>query len=238
LTNTIFRADRAPGSAVAVAQARQLSLGADTAGSGRVPAALNNIDGWKPTRGALSAAGVVPACRTLDCVSTFALTCGDALDVMRVVCGYDPLDPFSRVGEGLAPPGCVLIAVVGAHLSGQPLNWQLTDREARLVRTCRTAANYRLYALTCTAPPKLGLIRDSSAGGPGIEVEVWAMPETAFGSFVAALPPTLSIGSVELEDGSVVKGFLREPFAIPTAQEITALCGWRNYLSRSTSQTG
>jgi allophanate hydrolase len=445
------------GSAVAVAAGLvSFALGTDTAGSGRVPAAFNNIVGCKPTRGAVSAAGVVPACRTLDCVSVFALTCGDALEVMRVAAGYDPLDPFSRVGEeaslwlggpfrfgvpppeqleffgdhaaadlfrasqdrltslggtpveidfapfravaellysgpwvaerlaaireffgehqadmdptvrtiigggarhtavdtyaamyrlqehrrqtmaewarmdvlllpttgtiytidevqsdpiklnsnlgfytnfvnlldlaavavpagfrenGLpfgitligpawtdsallmladpfhragkaklggsdfplastaalaapeTPPGCVLVGVVGAHLGGQPLNWQLTERRARLVRTCRTASNYRLYALTGTTPPKPGLIRDLSFDGPGIELEVWAMPLSGFGSFVAAVPPPLAIGSIELGDGSLVKGFVCEPFALYSAEEITTLGGWRKYIS-------
>jgi allophanate hydrolase len=445
------------GSAVAVAAGLvSFSLGTDTAGSGRVPAAFNNIVGCKPTRGAVSAVGVVPACRTLDCVSVFALTCGDALEVMRVAAGYDPLDPFSRLGEeaspwlgglfrfgvppsrqleffgdhaaadlfraaqdqlaslggtpveidfapfravaeilysgpwvaerlaairkffgehqadmdptvraiigggarytavetyaamyrlaelrqqttaewtrmdvmllpttgtiysiddvksdpiklnsnlgfytnfvnlldlaavavpagfretGLpfgitlmgpawtdsalliladcfhrarqaklggtdfalastpalaapeTPPGCVLVGVVGAHLSGETLNWQLTERRARLVRTCRTAPDYRLYALNGPTPPKPGLIRDLSFDGPGIELEVWAMPVGGFGSFLAAVPPPLSIGSIELGDGSVVKGFLCEPFAISSAEEITTLGGWRKYIS-------
>src|SRR5260370_64641 len=73
--------------------------------------------------------------------------------------------------------GCVEVAVVGAHLSGQPLNWQLTGRGARLIATRRTAPGYRLYALEGTVPPKPGLVRDESFTGPGIEVEVWAVPE-------------------------------------------------------------
>ena len=445
------------GSAVAVAAGLvSYALGTDTAGSGRVPAAFNNIVGCKPTRGAISMAGVVPACRTLDCVSVFALTCADALEVMRVAGGYDPLDPFSRVGEeaspwlggpfrfgvpppgqleffgdraagelfgaaqeqlaslggtpveidftpfravaellysgpwvaerlaaireffdkrqaemdptvrtiiggaarytavdtyeamyrlaelrqqtraewaridvmllpttgtiytidevksdpiklnsnlgfytnfvnllelaavavpagfrenglpfgvtligpawtesallmlsdrfhrarerklggtdfplastpGLSapetPPGCVLLGVVGAHLGGQPLNYQLTDRRARLVRTSRTAPQYRLYALSGATPAKPGLICDLSFHGPGIELEIWAMPLAGFGSFVAAVPPPLSIGSVELEDGSVVKCFLCETSAVSSAEEITTLGGWRRYVS-------
>lgn len=85
------------GSAVAVASHLvPFALGTDTAGSGRVPAAFNNVVGLKPTRGVLSTAGVVPACRTLDCVAVFALSCGDALRVERVAAGYDPADPYSR----------------------------------------------------------------------------------------------------------------------------------------------
>ena len=90
------------------------------------------------------------------------------------------------------PPGCVDLAVVGAHLTGQPLNWQLTQRGARLKKTCRTAPDYRLYALQSTTPPKPGLIRDDAAQGQGIEVELWAMPEDQFGGFVAEVPPPLN----------------------------------------------
>ena len=89
-----------------------------------------------------------------------------------------------RPGPGGCPPGCIAVAVVGAHLSGQPLNHELTQSAARLVKTCRTAPGYRLYALDGTMPPKPGLVRDEQFRGPGIEVEVWAMPEHQFGGFV------------------------------------------------------
>lgn len=129
------------------------------------------------------------------------------------------------------PPGCTLLAVVGAHLMGQPLNRQLTSRGARLVRTTKSAPGYRLYALPDTTPPKPGLVRVPGFDGPGIELEVWAIPTREFGSFVAATPAPLGIGSVELVDGSTVKGFVCEPFAISGAQEITAYGGWRAYLA-------
>ncbi len=438
------------GSAVAVAKGlAAFSLGTDTAGSGRVPAAFNGLIGMKPTRGLLSTYGVVPACRTLDCVSIFANNAHDAHTVLQAARGFDPLDPYSRtaapgesaapwlggdfrfgvpaaaeleffgddearelfgkavadlerigghkveidfsifraaagllysgpwVAERLAaigpfleahseqvnpvvrsivsgaskftaveafqaeyrlrelrraseaewarmdilalpitgtiytheeiaadpvgsntrlgyytnfvnlldlaavavpaglrsnrlpfgisligpaftdeallavadsflqqqsgtsgaridlevwPPGCVLLAVVGAHLSGQPLNWQLTEIGARCVRACRTAPGYRLYALDRTMPPKPGLVRDDHFRGPGIEVEVWAVPENRFGGFVAAVPPPLGIGTAVLEDGQSVKCFLCEPYAIAGAGEITSFGGWRGYL--------
>lgn len=440
------------GSAVAVASGMvSFSLGSDTAGSGRVPAAFNNLIGLKPTRGLLSTLGLVPACRTLDCVSIFANTCHDAHTVLQTARGFDPLDPFSRaaspgqdaapwiggfrfgvpaaehleffgdeeaaglfqksvaalealggvkveidfapfraaadllysgpwVAERLAelrdfmtgheaamdptvraivlgaarhtavdtfkamyrlaelrrateaewlrmdvlvlpttgtiytrqqvaedpirlntnlgyytnfvnlldlaavavpagfrsnglpfgisvmgpafsdeallavadlyhrsqvsvpgpavelernPPGCVALAVVGAHLSGELLNWQLTDRGARRMKTCRTAPGYRLYALDATVPPKPGLVRDNAFAGPGIEVEVWAVPEDQFGGFVAAIPPPLGIGTVALDSGESVKCFICEPHAIPGATEITRFGGWRSYLSHS-----
>lgn len=446
------------GSAVAVAAGLvSFALGTDTAGSGRVPAGLNNLVGYKPTRGALSTRGLVPACRSLDCVSIFALTCADAAAVAALAEGFDPADPWSRrpappepwpaalrigvlapadrefcgdeeAGRGytaalarlpdlcatrveidftpfretaallyqgpwvaerwaalrefhtarpdaflpvtagiiagaralgaadafagfhrletlrrraaaewekmdvlllptaprpytladvaadpllpntrlgtytnfvnlldlagvavpagfrrdglphgvtfLAPawrdrdllalgarwhdliggrlgattfpheprvhcvppaprPDTVRLAVVGAHLSGLPLNHQLTERRAQLVWTGRTAPAYRLYALPGTQPPKPGLLRVAEDGA-AIAVEVWAMPVAAFGSFVAAVPPPLSIGTVNLENGDAVKGFLCEPAALAGAADITALGGWRAYVQRAT----
>ena len=131
--------------------------------------------------------------------------------------------------DGVAP-GCVLLAVVGAHLTGQPLNRKLTTRGARLVTTCRTTQNYRLYALNNTTPAKPGLLRSPGFIGSGIEVEVWTMPVHRFGEFVAGVPAPLGIGTINLEDGSSVKGFICESAALPGAEEITRFGGWRNYL--------
>jgi allophanate hydrolase len=129
-----------------------------------------------------------------------------------------------------APHGCILMAVVGAHLTGQPLNWQMTQRKARLVRATRTLGDYRLYAVPNTVPPKPGLVYEPGFGGEGIEVEVWGMPEDTVGSFLNAIPPPLSLGTLRLADGSTVKGFLCEPAGIAGAEEITHLGGWRNYV--------
>jgi len=431
------------GSAVAVAKGLvKFALGTDTAGSGRVPAAFNNLVGLKPTRGLLSTAGVVPACRSLDCVSIFASDAAFAERVWRVAQGFDPSDPFSRTarpGEGAAPwlpstfrfgvpsdedleffgdpdnpalyretiarfeaiggtcvtidfapfreaaallysgpwvaeryaavgefvdahvdavhpvvaqivhasasktaaeayrglyrleelkmaaaaqwagidvmllptagtiyttaaveadpirlntnlgyytnfvnlmdlaavavpagfrrdglpfgvsligpafsdaallalasrlvgttltggdaPGCIHVAVVGAHLTGQPLNKQLTERGARLVQSRRTSPHYRFYALANTTPAKPGLVRDPGFDGPGVAVEIWAVPSHHFGSFVAGVPPPLGIGSVQLDTGEWVKGFICEPAAIAGATEITVYGGWTNYLA-------
>ena len=431
------------GSAVAVARDfAAFSLGTDTAGSGRVPAAFNNLVGLKPSKGLLSTSGVVPACRSLDCVSIFANSCADANEVWSVANGFDAADPYSRSarpGEGASPwlnstfcfgvpranqleffgdtdaaalfdaavarmqslgghkveidfsvfraaadllysgpwvaerlaalhdfvgvhgsemdpvvykiiagatrysavdaflaeyrlrelrratdaqwtlidvlllpttgtiythkqiaadpiqlntnlgyytnfvnlldlaavavpagfrsnglpfgvsiigeafsdqallalaakllaesplkltaPACIDIAVAGAHLSGQPLNYQLKDRGARLQRTVRTAPGYRFYALSGTTPAKPGLVRDEAFQGPGIELEVWTMPEDQFGGFVAAVPPPLTIGTVILQTGESVKCFLCEPAAIEGAREITEFGGWRGYLT-------
>jgi allophanate hydrolase len=133
--------------------------------------------------------------------------------------------------------GRVKLAVVGAHLSGQPLNHQLLSRAARLTATCRTAPRYHFYALDGTVPPKPGLARTGSGEmGSSIELEVWEMTEEAFGSFVAAVPPPMVIGTVELEDGSWVKGFLCEPCALTGARDISSFGGWRSYLRSNSTQ--
>ena len=428
------------GSAVAVAAGLvAFALGSDTAGSGRVPAAFNGIVGLKPTRGLVSAAGVVPACRSLDCVSIFGRDADDAAAVLAVARGPDPADPYSRgpappappfgpgfrfgvlvrtqreffgdegaarlyevaierlaalggqavevdfqpfravadllyagpwvaerlaairpfferhaeamdpvvariIGEaarfsaadafeglyrlealrrttetqwrgmdvlalpttgtiythariaadpvglntnlgyytnfvnlldlaaiavpaGRRPNGlpfglsliapafhdealCVLatafasgrlsaegeraavrLAVVGAHLTGQPLNHELTSRGGRLVWSGRTSPEYRLYALARSNPPKPGLVRVGPGQGTAIEVEVWELDAAGFGAFVAGVPPPLTIGTVRLEDGRTVKGFLCEAIAVEDAQDITSLGGWRAYLA-------
>jgi allophanate hydrolase len=135
-----------------------------------------------------------------------------------------------KLSGAVPPPGCLLMAVVGAHLAGQPLNWQLTQRKGRLVRTCRTHPDYKFYALKGTVPAKPGLVRVPGYDGPGIEVEVWALPAETVGSFVEGVPPPLAIGTLRLEDGSQVKGFLVEPAAVEDATEITHFGGWRKYL--------
>jgi allophanate hydrolase len=122
------------------------------------------------------------------------------------------------------------IAVVGAHLSGLPLNSQLTERGARLVQATRTAPLYRLYALPGTTPPKPGLQR-AAEGGAAIDVEVWAVPLAAVGSFLALIPAPLGLGSLQLADGSQVHGFLCEAHALARAHDITAHGGWRAYLA-------
>ena len=137
---------------------------------------------------------------------------------------------FSSEPSPSGAPGCVEIAVVGAHLSGQPLNHQLTDRGARLQATTRTGKQYRFYALPGTTPAKPGMIRDESFAGAGIEVEVWNMPEHHFGSFVAGVPKPLSIGDVQLQDGRWCKCFLCEFAALEGAREITSFGSWRAYL--------
>lgn len=126
----------------------------------------------------------------------------------------------------------VHIAVCGAHLEGQPLNHLLTDRGARLVRRTATAAAYRMVALP-TDPPKPGLVRVAGGGG-AIDVEVWALDRSGFGTVVDEVPAPLAIGTVELADGSTVNGFLCESHAAEGAEDITAHGGWRRWLGTTT----
>jgi allophanate hydrolase len=148
-----------------------------------------------------------------------------------------PLPPPQALpGLSDATVAMVKVAVVGAHLSGMPLNGQLTERGATLVARTRTAALYRLYALPNTTPPKPGLLRVAPGEGEAIEVEVWDMPLAHYGSFVALVPSPLSIGTLQLADGGSVQGFLCEPLALQGAADITPLGGWRAYIASITPQ--
>jgi allophanate hydrolase len=464
--NNPLRGDLIPGgsssgSGVAVSAGLvPLALGTDTAGSGRVPAMLNNIVGLKPSLGLVSTAGLVPACRTLDCVSVFSLTIDDAMAALSVMAGPDGADPYSRnrplaemsefpaslrlgvprkgqliffgdkaseaaysdallrwsglgatlvefdlepfyetarllyegpwVAErylvirnllasspdaihpvtreiiiagarlsaadtfaalyrlqalrkiaerafagidalvlptaptvystaqvlanplelnsrlgtytnfvnlldlcGLALPAAIrpdaipfgitllapagndaqlasigrvfhadtklpmgarslpqpplanlpmglrsdeiALAVVGAHLSGMALNGELKALGGRLLEQASTAADYKLYALD-TTPPKPGMLRVAAGTGSSIELEVWALPAAAFGKFVAAIPPPLSIGTVRLADGRGVKGFIVEPADVAGARDISAFNGWRAFVAEAAAE--
>lgn len=123
----------------------------------------------------------------------------------------------------------VQIAVVGAHLDGQPLNWQLVKRGARKLLSTSTSKNYRLYELTGLNPPKPGLTRVAE-GGYAIKVEVWEMPQRNFGGFVEEIPAPLGIGSVQLSDGCYVKGFICEQWGLNEAKDISFHGGWLTYL--------
>jgi allophanate hydrolase len=461
IPNNPMRGDLIPGgsssgSAVAVSAGLvPLALGTDTAGSGRVPAMLNNIVGLKPSLGLISTAGLVPACRTLDCISMFSLTVDDAMTALAVMAGPDGADPFSRerplaamtafppsprlgvprqgqliffgdkaaekaygdaiarwtalgaslvefdleplyetarllyegpwvaerylvirdllasspdaihpvtreitiagarlsaadtfaalyrlqalrkIGErafanidalvlptaptaystaqvlanpvelnsrlgtytnfvnlldlcGLALPAAIrpdgipfgitllapaghdaqlasigrvfhadtglamgarnlpqpplaalpadnngdeiAIAVVGAHLSGMVLNGELKALGGRLLEAANTAPDYKLYALA-TTPPKPGMLRVAAGAGSSIAIEIWALSAAAFGKFVAAIPPPLSIGTVRLADGRGVKGFIVEPADIDGARDISSFGGWRAFVA-------
>jgi allophanate hydrolase len=446
------------GSAVAVGHGiAAFSLGTDTAGSGRVPAALNNIVGLKPTLGALSASGVVPACKSIETISIFAMTVSDAYSAFRACCVYDPADAFARpvtapalaardtppvigipspdsikflgdevqeasfataVGilrdqgaeireidftplyavatmlyegawvaerytvietlltedpEAILPvtrqiickaedlsaadafrgiyrlkelaraaepslaevdmlcvptiptfhtvaeleadpitpnsnfgtytnfvnllemcgiavpiparsdgrPGSVTLlakaghdaevaeialsleaqgarmlgatpwafvpleppapsrqsrltlAVCGAHMSGLPLNWQLTDRGGVFVQDARTSDAYRFYALAGGPPARPGLTRGTPGSGAEIALELWSLPFEQVGSFLSGIPAPLGIGTIELSDGSQVQGFLCESIATDDALDITHSGDWRTHISSS-----
>ncbi|EOI1369042.1 allophanate hydrolase [Serratia marcescens] len=144
--------------------------------------------------------------------------------------------PLGATGRALPPQpapapssGHVRLAVVGAHLSGMPLNVQLTQRDAVRVEQTVTAPCYRLYALADTEPPKPGLAR--AAQGAAIRLELWDIPLARFGEFVAEIPAPLGIGTLLLADGRRVKGFICEAWALEGATDITEFGGWRDYLA-------
>ncbi len=120
------------------------------------------------------------------------------------------------------------VAVVGAHLTGMPLNFQLTTRQAVHVETTTTSADYALYALPGTVPPKPGLARQEA--GQKIIVELWDIPKARFGEFVAEIPTPLGMGNIELADGRWVKGFICEPYGLNGAKNISEFGGWRAYI--------
>jgi len=136
----------------------------------------------------------------------------------------------AQVASNSPAPGSVRVAVVGAHLTGMPLNFQLTSRDAVLVEQTTSAATYRLYALPGTVPPKPGLARVSEDGA-AIIVELWDIPQARFGEFVAEIPTPLGIGNLQLADGRWVKGFICEPYALDGARDITSFGGWRAFIA-------
>ncbi len=125
------------------------------------------------------------------------------------------------------------IAVVGAHLSGMPLNPELRALGARFIETTRTARDYHLYALAGTQPPKPGMLRVAKGTGAAIELEIWALSAEAFGRFVAAIPSPLSIGTVALADGRNMQGFLVEAEAVNGARDISDFGGWRAFMAHA-----
>jgi allophanate hydrolase len=149
-------------------------------------------------------------------------------------------EPTTRTGSAANALGplpfqepTVALAVVGAHLRGQPLNWQLQEAGARFVVATQTTADYTLYALANTHPPKPGLVRVTDQQGAPIAVEVWDVPLRTFGKFVADVPAPLGIGTVQLANHLTVKGFICEPSAVSDgggAKDITAFGGWLAYL--------
>ncbi|MEC5384098.1 allophanate hydrolase [Uliginosibacterium sp. H3] len=158
--------------------------------------------------------------------ASFALTTGAT---------GQPLTPSSHPQQWMARNDTIRLAVVGAHLEGMPLNHELSERAARFVRACNTAPSYKLFALPGTVPPKPGLVRVTEGGG-AIAVEIWELSAAAFGDFVSRIPAPLGIGTLTMEDGEQVKGFLCETIATGGADDITHFGGWRAYMqSRATA---
>ncbi len=145
----------------------------------------------------------------------------------------DSAVPPLRATSPALQGGEIAIAVVGAHLSGMPLNGELRALNARLLRTTTTAADYRLFALRGTVPPKPGLMTVERGAGARIALEIWALAADGFGQFVNSIPPPMAIGTLRLDDGSEVKGFLAEPAAFDGARDISEFGGWRSFIARS-----
>ncbi len=154
----------------------------------------------------------------------------DGLDALRTSeSSRDAAPARASIGNG----DRVRIVVVGAHLSGQPLNHQLVGLGGKLESATVTAPRYRLYALAGTVPPKPGLERVAAHDqnrGRAIEVEVWSLSVHGFGAFVSQVPRPMCIGSIELASGEFVHGFLCEREAIENAADITDHGGWRAFL--------
>ena len=129
-----------------------------------------------------------------------------------------------------APGERIEIAVVGAHLSGLPLNRELVELGAAFSREVETTRDYRLFAMPGTVPAKPGLLRVTDGSGSAIKAEVWTLDRGGFGEFVAKIPAPLGIGTIRLKDGGAVKGFLVEAEAVKAAEDVSHFGGWRAYM--------
>ncbi|HWA20414.1 MAG TPA: allophanate hydrolase [Devosia sp.] len=137
----------------------------------------------------------------------------------------------TREGPLRAMPTRIELAVVGAHLSGLPLNGQLTAAGGVFLRDVETIPDYRLYALHGTVPPKPGLLRVRAGTGTSVRAEIWSLDAAAFGNFVAGIGAPLGIGTLSFTDGTSAKGFLVEAEAVRDARDISEFGGWKNYLA-------
>ncbi|MFU8927193.1 allophanate hydrolase [Acinetobacter puyangensis] len=157
------------------------------------------------------------------------------LSNLAVGCSAQELPAFYQPSFAIESSHYVRLAVVGAHLSGMPLNFQLTTRQGVLLQKTQTSAHYQLYALNNTTPPKPGL--QYVEQGECIALEVWEIPNALFGAIVAEVPAPLGIGNVQLQDGSWVKGFICEAYALQDAVNISHFGGWRNYIAARQSSS-
>lgn len=123
------------------------------------------------------------------------------------------------------------IVVVGAHLTGLPLNHELVAQGGVFLRAVGTRPCYRLFALAGGPPRRPGLLRVPDREGASIATEVWGLPDDGFGRFVAAIPAPLCIGTLLLADGTAPKGFLVEPEGTTGAMDVTRYGGWRAFLA-------
>lgn len=163
--------------------------------------------------------------------SSLTLIAGAGSDAVLAGLGHLVETGERPAGLPSSGDGRITLAVVGAHLSGMPLNHELTSRNARFIKAARTTPDYRLYALAGTTPPKPGLLRVGDGGGAAIAVELWSLDAAAFGSFVAAIPAPLGIGTLRLENGESAKGFLVEAQAVEGARDISSYGSWRAFMA-------
>ena len=192
-----------------------------------------NVPAGRRTDGLPFGVSLIGAAFSDDRLLGLARALAPALEPTASAAGAPAAAPAAP-GAPAAPAAdahAVPIAVVGAHLSGLPLNGQLTSRGARLVARTRTAPRYRLYALPGTAPARPGMVRDEA--GASLEIEVWALPRAGWASFMEGVPPPLAIGTIETVDGQWVKGFVCEPWALAGAKEVTSFGGWRAWIASS-----
>jgi allophanate hydrolase len=134
--------------------------------------------------------------------------------------------PIGNPSGSALVAGTVKVAVCGAHMSGLPLNHQLTSRGARLIQTVQSAPEYRFYALAGGPVQRPGMIH-VAANGASVAMEVWELPVVHFGSFVDGIPAPLGIGKVKLEGGQRVSGFICEASGADGAEDITSFGSWR-----------
>lgn len=155
-------------------------------------------------------------------------------DLFDLPMGASDFKPNKNTLSTISATKNIDVLVCGAHLQGLPLNWQLSERNACLIKRTKTAPIYRMYALAGGPPFRPGLVLDEKKGA-AIDVEIWSVPSENFGSFVDGIPSPLGIGKVTLEDNTKVSGFICEAYGLKDAEEITHLSGWRNYLEKITS---
>ncbi|OEC35676.1 allophanate hydrolase [Pseudomonas cuatrocienegasensis] len=160
----------------------------------------------------------------------YLLSLADALQCRyaRPLAGGQPAE--QPVAGSVARHDLTRVVVCGAHLDGLPLNWQLRKRGARLLEATHSSPDYQLYALAGGPPARPGMLRVSE-GGVAIEVEVWELPSSELGSFLAGIPAPLGLGKVQLASGAWETGFICEPYGLQGAVDISHFGGWRAYLA-------